>query len=160
MNIQQFLVISSIVALTYVILTFNNNHGIQTEWELNNEAIISCTGIGQSILDEIELRAFDEKTIAKTITTTDSLTPSSLLRKDSGETSHYTFDDIDDYNGYTQIDSLSRLGVFTTSIEVYYVNTMFPDTKIFNKSFSKRINIYVTNEYLIKPVLFSKVLSY
>ena len=146
MNIQQTLVIGSILALTYTILTFNNTQGIQTEWELNNEAIISSTGIGQSISEEIELRSFDEKTVAMSILNKDSLTLGAFLGKDYGETSHYTFDDIDDYDGYTKVDSLNRLGVFTTKIEVYYVNTMLPDNKIINKSFSKRINIYVSNE--------------
>ena len=160
MNIQQFLVISSIVALTYVILSINNNHGLQTEWELNNEAIITSTGIGQSLLDEIELASFDEKAISNTLTTPDSLTTYHLLGKNDGETTHYTFDDIDDYNGYTKVDSLNRLGTFSTEIKVYYVKTMFPDSKTLNRTFSKRIDIIISNEYLIDSMVFSKVISY
>lgn len=160
MNIQQLLVIGSIIALTYTILSINNSNRYQTEWELNNEAIISSTGIGQSLLEEIELKAFDEKTISHLVTTSDSLTASSYLGKDSGESSQYTYDDIDDYDGYTKVDSLNRLGVFSTSIEVYYVKTMYPDVKIASKSFSKRINIIISNEYLIDAVVFSKVIAY
>jgi hypothetical protein len=159
MNIQTFLVIGSIAALTFTILNMNNHHGQQTEWELNNEATISGTGIGQSIFEKIELASFDENTISKMVTSTDSLS-SSVSFNDPGETTHYLYDDIDDYDGYKNEDTLDRLGVFTTEIEVYYVTTMFPDTKISNRSFSKRINIFVSNEYLIDTLVFSKVICY
>jgi hypothetical protein len=127
---------------------------------LNNEATISAAGIGQSLLEEIELKDYDEKTISNIVTDPDSLTSSYSLGKDFGETTHYTFDDFDDYNGYTKIDSLDRLGVFSTKIEVYYVTTMAPDTKILSKTFSKRINISIANEYLTDTIVFTRVMSY
>ena len=160
MNIQTLLVIGSLIALTYSILTMNTSQSVQAGFQLNNEAMISATGIGQSLLEEIELKAFDEETISNTITDTDSLTSSFSLGKDSGESTHYTFDDFDDYDGYTKTDSLSRLGTFSTEIEVYYVNTMAPDTKVTYKTFSKRIDILVSNEFLLDTLVFAKVISY
>ncbi len=61
MNIQTFLVMGSLVALTYTILNINTKIGTETTWELNNEATFTATGLGQSLLQEIELKAFDEK---------------------------------------------------------------------------------------------------
>ena len=160
MNIQTLLVIGSLIALTYSILTMNTSQNVQSGFQLNNEATISATGIGQSLLEQIELKAFDEETISNSVADTDSLTSSYSLGKDAGETTHYTFDDFDDYNGYTKTESLTRLGTFSTEIEVYYVNTMSPDTKVFYKTFSKRIDISVANEYLLDTLVFAKVISY
>lgn len=160
MNIQTFLVMGSIIALTFTILTMNRSQSYQSTLELNNEGIITATGIGQSLLEEIQLKSFDEKTISKVVTDVDSLTSYLSLKPESGENSQYLYDDIDDYNGYEHVDSLQRLGVFTTLVNVYYVETMNPDEKVNNRTFSKRIDISISNEYLLDAVVFSKVISY
>ncbi len=150
----------SLVALTYTILNINTKIGTETTWELNNEATFTATGLGQSLLQEIELKAFDEKTISVRRTSTDSLTTSAHLGKDSGESVDSTFDDFDDYNGYVKTNTLDRLGVFTANIDVYYVTTMSPETKSANRTFSKRIDVFVTNQYLLDTLVFSKIASY
>lgn len=160
MNIQTFLVVGSIAALTYTILNINNAVGTQTTKQLDNEAIFTATGIGESLLEEIDLKAFDEKTISSRINSADSLTSSSFLGTESGEFSYTAFDDFDDYNDYVKIDSLNRLGVFYSQIDVYYVTTMSPDTKSLSRTFSKRIDISIINKYLIDTLFFSKVTSY
>lgn len=160
MNIQTFLVIGSLVALTYTILNINSKVGTETTWELNNEAVFTATGIGQSLLQEIELKAFDENTISVRRTSTDSLTTTAHIGKDSGESVDSTFDDFDDYNGYVKTNTLERLGVFTANIDVYYVTTMSPEVKSVNRTFSKRIDIYVSNQYLLDTLKFSKIASY
>ena len=160
MNIQTFLVMGSIVALTFTILTMNRNQALQSQLQINNEAILTATGIGQSFLEEIQLKAFDENTIDTLISDVNDLTCAQLLKPETGETSFYLYDDIDDFNGYTHADTLDRLGIFKTGIIVYYVETMKPDQKLTTKSFSKRIDIKIENEYLIDAVVFSKVISY
>lgn len=160
MNIQTFLVIGSLAALTYTSLNINNKISTQTTWELNNEAMFSGTGIGQSLLEEIELKAFDERTISSRINTTDSLTTTAALGIESGESILTTFDDFDDYNGYIKRDTLNRLGVFSAEIEVYYVNTMSPDVRSESRTFSKRVNVYVSNKYLLDTLVFVKIASY
>lgn len=160
MNIQTFLVMGSIVALTFTILTMNRSQALQSTLQINNEAILTATGIGQSFLEEIQLKAFDENTIDSLISDANDLTGAQLLKPETGETSFYLYDDIDDFNGYTHSDTLDRLGIFQTEIIVYYVETMKPDQKLTTKSFSKRIDIKIKNEYLIDAVVFSKVISY
>lgn len=160
MNIQTFLVVGSIAALTYTILNINNTLGTHTSWQLDNEAIFSATAIGQSIIEEIELKAFDEKTLSGRIETPDSLTSSALLGKETGEFTYSSFDDFDDFNGYVKKDTLDRLGVFSSRIDIYYVTTMSPDNKSLSRTFSKRVDIYVSNTYLADTLFFSKVISY
>lgn len=160
MNIQTFLVMGSLIALTFTILTMNRSQSYQSTLEINNEAIITATGIGQSLLEEIQLKVFDENTIDSVVTDVNSLTSPLYLKNESGESTQYLYDDIDDYNGYKHLDTLQRLGVFTTDVLVYYVETMNPDEKLTSKTFSKRIDIAISNEYLLDAVVFSKVISY
>lgn len=160
MNIQTFLVIGSLVALTYTILNINNKTGIETNMQLNYEAVISGTSIGQSLLEEIAVKSFDERTISKRMTSKDSLTINSLLGKDAGEVSVKDFDDLDDYNGYIKRDTLSRLGIFSCNITVYYVVTLSPGTKSTSRTFSKKIDVIVSNKYLADNLFFTKIASY
>ena len=85
----------------------------------------------------------DRNTIDTLISDVNDLTCAQLLKPETGETSFYLYDDIDDFNGYTHADTLDRLGIFKTGIIVYYVETMKPDQKLTTKSFSKRIDIKI-----------------
>lgn len=150
----------SLIALTFTILTMNRSQSYQSTLEINNEAIITATGIGQSLLEEIQLKSFDENTIDTVVTDVNNLTSPLYLKSEPGESTQYLFDDIDDYNGYKHLDILQRLGIFTTDVEIYYVETMNPEEKLSNKTFSKRIDIAISNEYLLDAVVFSKVISF
>lgn len=59
---QTMLVLGGIVLFSYLILNFNNASISQLNLSLENEAIITATAVGQSIIDEAQSRAFDENT--------------------------------------------------------------------------------------------------
>ncbi|MGD8779942.1 MAG: hypothetical protein PVH88_13390 [Ignavibacteria bacterium] len=144
---QQLLVIGSIFLLSYLILTFHRSNTSQLDATFNNEAIINATTAGQSLLDEIQSRAFDEFTVTKSAEKADSLTSSNSLGTESGESNSTSFDDIDDYDGFTRTDSVGELGNFNLLVDVYYIT--YPGAvKTNSKSFSKQIDVFVTNSYL------------
>ena len=159
-SVQRILVIGGILLLTTLILNFHRANSYQTTLALYNEGLISATGIGQSIIDEIQTRAFDEQTVSKSISTTDSLTTAALLGPETGESGPALFDDTDDYNNYQRNDTLSRLGVFTTQVQIYYVPKMNPSSKSLSRTFTKRIDISVTNAYLTDTLKLNHIIAY
>jgi hypothetical protein len=127
---------------------------------INNEAILTATALAQGMIDEISTRAYDEKTKTSGVTVADSLTTSGSLGPDSGESSVSLFDDIDDFNNYTKTSGLQRLGNFVFKVNVYYVQNLLPDTKILTRSFSKRIDVAVYNQYLPDTLKLKTIISY
>ena len=108
--------------LSYLSLTFYGSSGSQTSTMIENETIITATGIGQSLIDEISVKAFDEKTISSPVSMTAGLTPVDSLGFDATETNVNKYDDIDDYRYYKRIDYLPRLGMFSIFASVKYAN--------------------------------------
>lgn len=165
MGIQQILSIGALALFTFMVLTFSSSSNIQYDTSNFNEAVITATGIAESLIEQIQKKTFDEHTVNKGLDSTDSLTSLDSLSFDKGEYSVNTFDDIDDFNGYTKIFS-NKLGNFNTAIKVYYVSKLNPDIISSSPTFLKRFDIYVTNKYLefidgkIDTLVFSGIISY
>jgi len=155
-SLHQFLVIGAMGLMGLLSLTFQRTSSDNDSASLMNEAVIYASGYSQSLMDEIQTKAFDEKTKSTSVTKVDSL---SLVLGPDGET-YAQFDDIDDYHGYAHTDTLSRLGTFRTGIRVHYVSTMSPDTKSLLRTFSKRIELQVFNSYLPDTLSVMHVVSY
>ncbi|MFC2136125.1 hypothetical protein ACFLR4_00980 [Bacteroidota bacterium] len=145
---QSWMAIGAMVILSYLSLTFQRSQNVQVSSSITYESIISATGIGQSMLEQISGLDFDEKTIGGTVETPDTLTHPTSLGPEPGENDVSKFDDLDDYNGYSQLDTLSRLGSFECKVNVYYVEDSNLDLKSANKSFLKRVDISVVNNFL------------
>lgn len=156
-SIQQFLVIGGMALFSYLLLNYYKADTNQTATALYNEAIITATSIGQSIIDEIQTKSFDETTIQSTKTSPEAL---SSIGKEVFETSSSIKNDIDDYNNFVRKDTLSRLGVFTTKVQVYYVDLNKPNVKSPTKTFSKRIDVYITNKFLQDTLKLNHIFSY
>jgi hypothetical protein len=148
--------------MSVFILGVNNTETGQIKNTLTNQAIISATSIAQTLLEQIQTESFDQKTVNKSVTIPDSLTAPALLGKDAGETTITTFNDIDDYNNYTETDTLGVLGTFNVKATVSYCTKMNPDVSSSSRTFSKRVDIAVYNKYLlfIDTLKISKVISY
>lgn len=157
---QTLMVIGGIFLLTLFILTVYQTSTARLTITYLNEATITATGIAQSMIDEIQMKAFDEKTTTSGVSSTDSLTAVGSLGPETGETLSTLFDDVDDYNNYTRSDSLSRMGRFNTKVQVYYVQKMTPETKSLSKTFTKRIDVFVTNFSLTDTLKLYHIVSY
>jgi len=157
---QQILTIFALAILTVLIINVYKSQGSKEEMLFGNEAIITGTGIAQSIINEIQTKAFDEKTVSKGFSIADSLTLPNSLGPDAGEYVSTQFDDIDDYNNYTKSDSLKRLGLFNLKVKVYYINKLTPDVESYTQTFTKQIDILLTNFSLPDTLRFHQVIAY
>jgi hypothetical protein len=82
------------------------------------------------------------------------------MGKDGGESVSTQFDDIDDYNNHTRTDTLNRMGTFNTKVLVYYIDKSNPETKSLTRTFTKRIDVNITNFSLPDTLTFSHIIGY
>ncbi len=161
MNTGQTLLITvGLLLFSIFILTVYRTTTSRFAFAIANEALLSGTAIGQSLIDEITLKSFDEKTVNKVVSVPDSLTPVNQLGPDSGEKDVTTYDDIDDYNNYERTETLSRLGNFKAWSKVYYVLPNSPDIKSGTRTFAKKIEVYVQNDFVTDTVKLYRIVTY
>ena len=161
MNSPQFLLLAAgILFFTNLVLTFNRTSASQGLVVYENESFIYGESLSQGLIEEIQTRAFDENTVSGYVDFPEELTFADSLRHEGGENQVNEFDDIDDFNNYTYIDSLSGRGNFVVKVSVYYINISSPNVKSSLPTFSKRVDISMDNPYLQGTVTVSKIFSY
>lgn len=160
LSTERLLIIGGLILLSIIVLSYNTTSLEQTSNNLNNEAMITGVSLGQSLLDEISSRAFDENTVSSNVTSPNNLTVPPNLGAEGGESIVTQYDDIDDFNNYPRNDTLQRLGVFNLSTKVYYVNSNSPDIKSNVRTFSKRIDVKISNIYMLDTLSVHKIVSY
>jgi len=120
------LVVFAIVTLIPVLrLAIKANH--------RSEETFRASELAFELLEEVQLRRWDSKTPSR-LRPGYGVYPPSALGADSGETAtdKTTFDDIDDFNGYSESppkdpvgNSISGFGTYTRSVSVAYVDSSF-----------------------------------
>jgi hypothetical protein len=162
MNIQQLLTICGIVIFTMFTLTSNSARLKQTSSSSFNEAILVAADLGQSLIEEIHSKAFDEQTVLNAIDTVIDLTSTLSIGYETGEglnnyngyakTHGYdestTFDDVDDYNDFSRDYPDKLLDNFNIAVKVYYVSLDNPSIKSNVQTFAKKVDITISNPYL------------
>jgi len=157
---QTLLTLGGIVLLSFVMLTFYQSQGSTTEMTIFNEALITSTGVAQTVIEELASKEFDENTITVILESADLLTLPMSLGPETGEDNLHLFDDIDDFNGYSRTDSLSRLGNFDIEVDVYYIKFEEPDSIVNVRTFYKLATVSVYNAYMVDTLTLSYTASY
>jgi hypothetical protein len=160
LSIQTLLVIGGMAILANLNLLVNGTIILSQESTFDNEAILTANGLAQSMLRSVTARAFDEKTIAREVTSPDSLTLPAALGPEAGEVSA-NYDDIDDYDGYVETINTARLGSFTVSVVVDYTTAALGGNPSLVPTFFKRVQVTVSgNKYLKQNVVLKTVVAY
>jgi len=157
---HMLLTIAGVFLLSNLIL---NVHKANTNRMLANytsESVIDASGLAQSIIDMIQSKAFDENTVNGPVWLPDSLTSVINLGAESGEYQHTEFDDIDDYNKYSATVSLERMGDFNINVNDFYVSTLNPQIKSSTPTYSKKIELSITNYSLLDTLKYHHIVSY
>lgn len=152
--------VGALILLVLLSLTFYSSYRSKSEINIYNQALITGSGIAQSIINEATSRAYDQKTVLKSYSTPDSLTSAGSLGPDTGEYTINQYNDVDDFNGYIRFDTLKVLGVFRTTVNVNYVARLNPDLISGIRTFSKRIDVKVTNLYIQDTIKVKYVITY
>jgi len=157
---HQILTIAGIFLLSILFLTVNKNNSEKASSLYKSGSVIDANGVAQSIIDEIQCKAFDEQTITKCVWSSDSLTSSKSLGPEYGETQHTQFDDVDDYNNYSTVINVGEYGDFGVYTVVSYVNNMKPNSISSVPTYSKRIEVAITNFSIPDTLKYYHVISY
>ena len=132
---------------------------------LTATAYKTATDLGQSLMTEILTKKYDQnytagtapspatsQTFLNSFTAPGSLGPegaseSITLPDQSPFQSISKYNDVDDYNHYYRLtDSTNGLGRFRDSVLVYYVQMTNPPTSYNSRWWTKRIEVWVTND--------------
>ncbi len=185
---QVMLVLGAMALLGTLALTLNRVMLDKTTDSLDAEGMITATAIGQAMIEEITAKRYDQNLAPPAYTdSVGSLVAYYFLGTDAGEIrlqtdtiwtrvsagrvimntistpSSNTFNDIDDYSGYSRTYVTPRLGAFVATTTVYYVADNSPDVVSHSKSFIKRVDVRVQNLHISSPdssLSLSKIISY
>jgi hypothetical protein len=154
------LTIAAVFLLSNLILNVHKANTGRLLANYTSESVIDASGLAQSIIDQIQTKAYDEKTTIAAVWNSDSLTSAKNLGPELGEYKHTEFDDIDDYNNFSTTVTLDRMGDFDINVKVFYVNTINPDTKSSIPTYSKKIELLLTNYSLLDTLKYHHIVSY
>ncbi len=150
--------VGALALLSILILTVNNNIMNNEVSLTESEIVITGVSLAQSLIDEIKTKAFDQVEITGTINSPNDL--SSTLGPESGENismpdtsgnqvfaSLTTYNDVDDYNGYSRLVNTDIAENFLLTCQVQYVSVSNPENVSGSRTYCKRISVTVTSPF-------------
>lgn len=156
MNLGQSLFsIGALLILSLSVLRINNNILTTDEAVMDSKIGILATSIGTSLIEEASKLAFDEKTKTDPVNSLSLLTPSISL----GQETPNVFDDFDDFNNYTEEDTIYTIPFHTKCI-VTYVDPSDPDGSTSNKTWHKKLTIKISTDFSRDTLELSTIYSY
>ena len=163
-NIQMLLALGAMILLTILITSVNKNSLYTEDVMYNSNFGITATSIASSVIEDASKKRFDNIFYVDSSTVYDFtyFTPPANLGVDSGEviTDPRTFNDFDDYNGYTAIDSSMPSAIFNIACNVNYVNENALDDSLNNQTFHKKITVRVWSISMQDTMIMSSIYSY
>ena len=156
---QMMLTIGAMVLLATLMLRINTSN-LQTD-SVRAEAQygVIATSLITSIMEKAKSLAFDAETDSNSVTSNSQLTPVLNLGPAGGET-YDTFNDFDDFNGYTKVDSSMPSAVFDISCEVFYIHPNNLKAKHNLRTWHKKITVKVSSEFMEDTIKQSSIYSY
>jgi len=161
---QTMLTMAFFVVLTVMFINAYQTLANADQQLLTATAYKTATDLGQSLMTEILTKKYDQsfhppygsisssQTILNAFTQPASLGPEGpaeqiTLPDQSPFQSISKYNDVDDYDNYSRLtDSTNGLGRFRDSVLVYYVQMTNPPTYYNGKWWTKRIEVWVTND--------------
>jgi hypothetical protein len=153
------LTIGAMILLSTLMLKINTNN-LQTD-TVRAEAQygVLATSLITSIMEKAKSLAFDAKTDSNSIDNVNQLTAAGSLGPGFGET-YDTFNDFDDFHGYTAVDSTMPSAVFDISCEVFYIHKSNLKTKYNSQTWHKMLTVQVSSAFMQDTIKQSTIYSY
>ncbi len=151
---QTLLAIGSMVLLGKLAISTNTFVTDTDTMQLQMEAVTTATSLGQSVLEKISVRGYDHNFPGGNDTVTAlSFVPAAALGVDAGEVAgrDTTFNDVDDFKGFTDSVDTPRFGKFYVTCDVYYANETPPYDSTGTRTFLKRIDVSIRNVFMVDP---------
>lgn len=157
-NIQSILSIGSILLLALASLNFNSSVLQSSTVDTENSVVLTAFSLADDMLEIMKEKAFDAATVNFPTTNPLDLTAPSSLGHNQYETFE-TFNDVDDFNGYTRYITAPHAEDYFVSCKVQYVAANNQDKAVNYQTFFKRAIITVTSPYMHTPVQVSYIFT-
>jgi len=159
MNTGQMMITAGAMMLISILVLNISSTQLTTQDSMQNSKFgILAISLASSMLELATQKAFDQNSVDETLTSTNQLTLK--LGPGPGEVSPATFNDYDDFNNYTNVDSTMPSAFFTIKCTVDYVDPNKPGFITSNRSWHKMMTVTVTSAAMKDKVKLSKVYSY
>lgn len=163
-SIQMILALGAMILLTILITNVNKNSLYTEDVMYDSNFGITATSIASSIIEDASKKRFDNifYSDSTAVYNVSKFTAPDDLGVDSGEvaTDPRTFNDFDDYNGYTGVDSTMPSAIFNYASTVNYVDANDPDGTLNTQSFHKKITVKVWSVSMKDTMIMSSIYSY
>ncbi|NUM73180.1 hypothetical protein HUU40_02350 [candidate division KSB1 bacterium] len=130
----------------------------QNELMLQRQFESYAVALAQSFIEEAKGKSYDDRDTNPAAPKTYDFTAPAALGPEAGEI-YPRFNDVDDYDGFTKIDS-SGLGKFSVAIQVDYVEESDPNRVVNTQTFYKKMTVTVTHYFLDQPITLSSIQGY
>ena len=156
---HMMLSVGAMMLLSVLLLNVNSNILNTNNVLYDSKFGILAISLGTSIIEEANSKSFDVATNGDAINDVNLLTPSAGLGPAMGEV-YPNFNDFDDFNGFTRTISNMPSAVFKESCVVNYVLDTNPSITSTNKTWHKRIDVFVSSPSMRDTLKLSSVCSY
>lgn len=159
-NIQVLLTIGAMILLSMLVINVSKTSLYTEDVMYDSSFGILATSLGVSIIEDATKKHFDENTDSSSVSSTGEL--STILGPDLGENPNdpKSFDDFDDYNGYTRVDSSMPSAIFNIACKVVYVNPIDLDSSSTTATWNKKITVKVWSKSMKDTIVQSSIFSY
>ena len=158
------LALGAMILLTILITNVNKSSMFTEDTMYDSNFGITATSIGSSIIEDASKLRFDQTFYVDSSTVHDPslFTPAANLGVDSGEIVNdpQTFNDFDDYNNYSGVDSTMPTAIFNFYCRVNYVNDNALDDSTTTQTFHKKITVRVWSISMKDTIVMSSIYSY
>ena len=151
--------IGALTILSIVILRVNNNFLSTNTTLLDSKFHVLATSLSTSIIEEATSKAFDASSDTTDITSLSSLTAPNSLGPSYVE-NYPNFNDFDDFNGLSIVDSSMPSAIFNINCVVEYVSDAQPDKKSNIRTWNKKITVFVSSKSMYDTISTSSIYSY
>lgn len=166
MNTGQMILTAGAMMLISILILSITSTQLTTQDSMQNAKFgILAISLGSSILEMTTQKSFDEASTEDIVTALNQLTQKNDFGagKELGEykDSMHTWDDYDDFHGYTNVDSTMPSAFFQIKCAVDYVEPKAGALVISaNKTWHKMMTVTVTSASMKDAVILRKVFSY
>lgn len=157
-NIQTYLTMGGLVLLSLTSLRFNSAILETSTTDIENKVYLTAFSLADDLIEEIKTKSFDETTKDFPVANTGSLTAVSLLGPEYGEL-YSNYDDIDDFNNYTNLIDAPHAEGYNISCTVHYVNKDDQDVISSEPTFYKKVTSTVASPYMRTPITLSFIFT-
>ncbi len=157
---QSLLTIAAMMLLSVISLRMNAAIFLSQDTSQNSKFGLAAISLATSQIEEASRLAFDENSIDNPLSAVAYLTSSGLLGKETGESTPDLYDDLDDYNNYTTVDSSQISAVFNVWMRVSYVNGNALNSVSAVPTWHKKITVKVASPFMRDTISISSIFSY